>query len=596
MASPFHENCHCEGVGCLRKSSATYYVAEKQRLCDECATMKGHKIVDIQSKRVGWICTKHKKPVEFFCEVHDEAVCQSCSTVHHKPCSLKELDESLSQKRRLLGDLVSKTKDKKQEWKRHADLISRQHDVAEKHFETVKKEIQCVIRVAVSKHTERGKNERDAINKEFDEEIRRLNEKREKRLNESHSAEAKRREPIENARREFTKTLTNIQSGCNENFQECSRQTSEVVDVLDEALESVDSILLMSDQDLVASKTRALITALEATINSNTDSGFVEEISRVSQNVRFVKGAEGEEYRGQIEWPRGKWKQTDTIEIAGKIKHPCLIGYTSADDSVILKDGSRDAVIFVMSVNNKKTEEFRLQDSARIISCKSLNEAAVVCAKCCERFTGSDGLLSGSVALYDKQWKMTREFAVPSKTTTARTFVDIAVRQRSGVIVAVERSQSHIHAINPTNGKIVKSIACKDRIRMRALLPSGDIIAQRVPFDNTVLVIDRDGVSKEIAHSQTILNATVDSRTRDIYVACHEPERDRFVISRLSGQDWGDVTRVMTLPVATGLSKEKKYNHVVESNLILTPHGQMIVCDGRNVLVYKKTFNFQTSS
>ncbi|XP_071488238.1 uncharacterized protein [Diadema antillarum] len=595
MASPFHENGHCEGVGCLRKSSATYYVAEKQRLCDECATSKGHTIVDIQSKRVGWICTKHKKPVEFFCEVHDEAVCQSCSTVHHKPCSLKELDEALSQKRRLLGDLVSKTKDKEKEWKRHADLISRQHDVAKKHFETVEKEIQRVIRVAVSKHTERGKNERDAINKEFDEEIRRLNEKREKRLNESHSAEAKRREPIENARREFTKTLTNIQSGCNENFQECSRQTSEVVDVLDKALESVDSILLMSDQDLVASKTRALITALEATINSNTDSGFVEEISRVSQNVKFVKGTEGEEYKGRIEWPSGKWKHTDTIEIARKIKHPCLIGYTSADHSVILKDGSRDAVISVTSINNKKMEEFRLEDSARITSCKSLNEAAVVCAKCCEG-AGSGELLSGNIALYDKQWRLSREFAVPSETTNGTTFVDIAVRKRSGVIVAVERNQSNVHAINPTNGKIVKSIACKERIRMRALLPSGDIIAQRVPFDNTVLVIDRDGASRVITHSQTILNATVDSRTRDIYVACHEPARDRFVINQLSGQDWGEVTRVMTLPVAAGLSKERRYNHVVESNLVLTPHGQMIVCDGRNVLVYKKTFNFQTSS
>ena len=86
------------------------------------------------------------------------------------------------------------------------------------------------------------------------------------------------------------------------------------------------------------------------------------------------------------------------------------------------------------------------------------------------------------------------------------TGVNVAVDQ-DGMIIAAEGDQSKIYVINPSDGKIMNTITCKENIRMRGVLSSGHIIAQPLHSQrqiDRVFIIDRQGAQREIPHSDDI--------------------------------------------------------------------------------------------
>ena len=188
--------------------------------------------------------------------------------------------------------------------------------------------------------------------------------------------------------------------------------------------------------------------------------------------------------------------------------------------------------------------------------------------------------------------------SIPKNTTRDDTRVAVAVDQ-DGMIIAAEGFQSKIYVINPADGKILNTITCKQNIRMLGVLSSGHIIAQPYPPDHRVFIIDRQGVQREIPHSDVILNACIDPMTDDLYVVTSDDEWKTCVIDEvMSGGDMKK-RRVASFPLLTGLAsraQDNRNSHLLSSRVMMTSSGKMIACDGATTLVSKSYEPIKTRS
>eukprot|EP00057_Strongylocentrotus_purpuratus_P015257 XP_011669731.1 PREDICTED: uncharacterized protein LOC105440859 [Strongylocentrotus purpuratus] len=173
----------------------------------------------------------------------------------------------------------------------------------------------------------------------------------------------------------------------------------------------------------------------------------------------------------------------------------------------------------------------------------------VVCGKA-NRRTGDS--LTGYINVYDRQWKLIIDVTLPINTTGGDTWVDVAA-DKDGMTIAAEACQSKIYVINPADGKIVNTITCKDNIRLCDMLSSGHIIARLYPADRRVLIIDREGVQREITHSDVIWNVCVDPKTDDLYVVTSDEEYKTCVIDQVMSEGDMKKRRAVSFPLSASL-------------------------------------------
>ena len=114
----------CEGENCEAFTNVTYYVQEKKKLCDDCAS-KGGCIGKARKGGSNLYCVKHDKDIDLYCKIHGVALCYSCAMIdHHKQsCVRQDIEGAIMENKVSLTTLKDKAKDKLKLCKVYGDQI-----------------------------------------------------------------------------------------------------------------------------------------------------------------------------------------------------------------------------------------------------------------------------------------------------------------------------------------------------------------------------------------------------------------------------------------------------------------------------------------
>ena len=167
----------CEGENCEAITNVTYYLKEKKKFCDNCASKKEC----IGKSRKGGFnlyCEKHdSQEIKLYCKTHGEGVCQLCAMIdHHQPCMLQDIEGAIMDSRAKLNILKEKAKDKLELYRVYGDQIHQCRNDTNTHLQALKDEVDSVINEAVQTDKDKEKEDVAKINQEIDEKNHKLRE------------------------------------------------------------------------------------------------------------------------------------------------------------------------------------------------------------------------------------------------------------------------------------------------------------------------------------------------------------------------------------------------------------------------------------
>eukprot|EP00057_Strongylocentrotus_purpuratus_P022545 XP_011677019.1 PREDICTED: uncharacterized protein LOC105444448 [Strongylocentrotus purpuratus] len=590
----------CEGENCEAIADVTYYVKERKKLCEGC-------IGKARKGGSNLYCKKHDEEIKLYCKTHGVAVCHSCAMIdHQQPCERQDIEGAIMESRAKLNILKEKVKDKLKHCRVYGDQIRQCRKDTDIHLQAVKDEVDSVINEAIQTDKDREKEDAAKINQAIDDEnqklrekIRKNDEERQKQLELNRTNAEKRRETIDNKQyglqtdiQKIAEEEENLIVQLEKTWQDDTKTTENTIQTLDAVLED--------DQNVVKDGRRVQTSVSDELRKPlSLNEGEVKQISGTISGVRFVKGAGREKYNGRIDRFDGEWKLIDTINVKDKCTLPIIVGCIDECNVIITDMRKGSTHTYMLDMNTKHTQRvITVRDTSMVFSCALLNDDKVVCGKCSKGYTGNT--LTGCICVYDRQWKLINNITIPKNTTdnvkwfpfwsatTSSHWVDVAVDQ-DGMIIAAQLCQSKIYAINPGDGKIMNTITCKQKIRMHGVLSSGDIIAQPTPADHRVFIIDRQGIQREIPHSDVIRNGCIDPMTDDLYVVTSDDEYKTCVIDQVMSGGGMKKRRVASFPLTTRLVSQKdRRANIVLSRVVMTSSGNMIASDGTDILVFKK--------
>eukprot|EP00057_Strongylocentrotus_purpuratus_P016978 XP_011671452.1 PREDICTED: scavenger receptor cysteine-rich domain superfamily protein-like [Strongylocentrotus purpuratus] len=501
----------CEGENCEAFTDVTYYVKEKKKLCEDCAS-KGGCIGKARKGRPNLYCEKHDEEIKLYCKTHGVAVCHSCAMIDHleQSCVRQDIEGAIVESRATLNILKEKANDKLKLCRVYGNRIHQCGKDTDNHIQALKDEVDLVINEAFQTDKDAEKEDAAKINQETDEknhklqeEIQKINKKiqknnkeREKQLERNRTNAEMRREPIDNKQHCLQMDIKNIAEEKERKIGELENALQDDTKTTENTLQTLDTVL--KDDKNVVKDGHHVKTSVSDELKKPLNEAEVEQITGAISGVRFVKGAGREKYNGRIDWYDGEWKLIDTINVKDKIRCPAVVGCID-ECYVIITDiltGSRHTHMLDMNTENTQ-RVITDSDTSWATSCALLNDDKVVCGKGCEECSGDS--LTGCIGVYDRQWKRINDVTIPRNTPRDDTWVDLAVDQ-DGIIIVAEGGQSKIYVINPADGKIMNTITGFVDIKMRGVLSSGHIITQPCPVDHRVFIIDRQGAQREIPH------------------------------------------------------------------------------------------------
>ncbi|XP_041478689.1 uncharacterized protein LOC121426450 [Lytechinus variegatus] len=600
MASEFSslvEGAVCEEAECKSVTDVTFYVKEKKKLCHDCALKK--ECIGIVRRGVpNLLCKEHDELIRLYCRTHNVALCYSCASIDHRQqqCVQEDIMIALKKNREDLSILKNRASDKSELCRIYGNEIHKTRQAKDEHLQTIQRGVDSEIEIAIERDTAREKEDADKIDKEIDgeneqlqKEIRKLkdkieknNEKREKRHEENRSIAEKRRKPITDKQRILHGDIQKIAQEIERKIGELEKSWQDDIKSAEKAKETLDRIL-EDDKNIVIDGHRVHASVSEE-LKKQLNEGEVKEINRVVSGVRFVKGVGREKYDGRIDGYDGEWKLIDTINVRDKITFPYIVGCIDEDKVMITDRNFGGTHTYMLHLNSKTTQSVIKGSDTYITSCAAVNDDKIVCGR---YITGCRGdSLPGCISVYDRQWNHINDVTIPRNTTRTDVAVRVAIDQ-DGMIIAAESGQSMIYVINPANDEIINTITCKEKIVMYDVLSSGHIIARPSPSDRRALIIDREGDHREIPHSDVILNVCVDRMTDDLYVVTSDDERKTRVIDQVMSEGDMKKRRVALFPLSTTMGN--RY-HLTVSRVMMMSSGNIIACDGDNILIFKKQF------
>ncbi|XP_041477912.1 uncharacterized protein LOC121425889 [Lytechinus variegatus] len=605
MASKFSsvvEGAVCEEADCESITDVTFYVKEKKKLCHDCALKK--ECIGIARRGApNLFCEKHEKIMDLYCRTHNVPLCYSCALTDHRreQCVQEDIMIALKKNREDLSILKNRAIDKSELCRIYGNEIHKTRQAKDEHLQTIQNDVDSEIENAIERDTAREREDADKIdkdiageNEQLQKEIRKLqdkieknNEKREKRHEENRSIAEKRRKPIIDKQRILHGDIQNIAQKIERKIGELEKSWQDNTKATKRAKETLDRIL--EDDKNIVTDGHLVNASVSEELKKQLNEGEVKEIKRVVSGVRFVKGVGREKYDGRIDEYDGEWKLIDTINVRDKITFPYIVGCID-EDKVMITDYNIfvEGHTYMFDLNSKTTQRvINGSGTSYIISCAALNDGKIVCGRDITGCTGDS--LPGCISVYDRQWNHINDVTIPRNTTRTDAGVRVAIDQ-DGMIIAAENGQSMIYVINPVNDEIINTITCKEKIVMYDVLSSGHIIALPSPKDRRALIIDREGNHREIPHSDVILNVCVDRMTDDLYVVTSNDEYKTCVIDQVMSEGDMKKRRVASFPLSTRLNKNNRFNHLVLSRIMMTSSGNIIACDGDNILIFKKRF------
>ncbi|XP_041467533.1 uncharacterized protein LOC121417866 [Lytechinus variegatus] len=570
MATNFTPDQQCEGKECQSITDVTYYVEEKKRLCDDCASKER-------------CITRVKRD-------------------HLDPCVRQNMDVAIGDLQAKLTSIKEKGRDKLKEGRLYEDEIDQCTKDTDTHLQALKDEVNSIIKDAINIDKVKEKIEAAKINQNIDdqnqvleeeimkinEKIRKNNEEREKQLELIHTNAQIRQRHMDNKKIGLHRDIDNIVKEKDRKIRELMKSLQDDTKTIENAIQTIDTVL--EDDENTVKDGHSVNMSVSNKLKRPLYKNDVKQISDKLLGVRFVKGVRREKYDGRIGGYDGEWMLSDTISVKDKISSPIIAGCID-ECSVIITDLASDSHTYMLDINTKHIQRVITgTDASRFTSYSLLNDDKIVCGRLCKVCTGDS--LTGCISVYDRQWMRINDVTIPRNTTTYFSRVYIAV-DRDGMIIAAEWGQSKIYVINPADSKIVKTIKCKQKVLMRGVLSSGHIIAQPDPLYKRVLIIDRQGGQREIPHSDVILKVSVDPITDDLYVVTSDDESKTCVIDQVMSGSEVKKRRVTSFPLSTRLTEDDgRCGYLSLSRVMMSSSGKIITCNGDSILVFEKRLTF----
>nr|XP_054756972.1 uncharacterized protein LOC129263068 [Lytechinus pictus] len=601
MATNFTPDQQCEGKECQSITDVTYYVEEKKRLCDDCASKEGC-IARVKRGGPNIYCEEHDEKVKLYCKTHGIPLCYSCAMIkHQQPCVQQDINDAIKESGARLTVLKERARDKVKEGRLYEDEIDQCTKDTDTHLQTLTDEVNSIIKDAINIDKVKEKMEADKINQEFDdqnqvlqeeimkinEKIRKNNEEREKQLELIHTNAQIRQRHIDNKKIGLHRDIDNIVKEKDGKIRELMKSLQDDTKTIENAIQTIDTVL--EDDKNIVKDGHSVNMSVSDKLKKPLYKNDVKQITDRISCVRFVKSVGREKYDGRIGGYDGEWMLSDTISVKDIVTLPCIVGCIDECNVIITDWLSPSKHTYMLDMNTKHMQRVITgTDTSLVISCALLNDDKIVCGRLRKGCTGDS--LTGCISVYDRQWMRINDVTIPRNTTRDASLVDVAV-DRDGMIIAAEWDQSKIYVINPADSKIVNTITCKQDVRMRGVLSSGHIIAQ--PDDNIVLNIDRQGGQREIPHSDVIYNVCVDPITDDLYVVTSDDERKTCVIDQVMSGNEVKKRRVTSFPLSTRLTdKDERLGHLSVSRVMISSSGKIIAFDGESILVFEKRLTF----
>ncbi|XP_063956726.1 uncharacterized protein LOC135154475 [Lytechinus pictus] len=603
MAANFSTDQQCEGKDCQSITDVTYYVEEKKRLCDDCASEE-RCIKRVKRGETNIYCEEHDEKVKLYCKTHGVPLCYSCAMIKHpQPCVQQDINDAIKESGARLTVLREKATGKSKKSRVCLDKIKQCTKDTDTHLQALKYEVNSTIKEGINIDKAKEKVEADKINQEFDdqnqvlqeeimkinEKIRKNNEEREKQLELIHTNAQIRQRHIDNKKIGLHRDIDNIVKEKDGKIRELMESLQDDTKTIENAIQTIDTVL-EDDKNIVKdghSVNMSVIDKLKKPLYKNDVKQITDRISC----VRFMKGVGREKYDGRIGGYDGEWILSDTISVKDKFTSPIIVGCIDECNVIITDRVSGSRHTYMLDINTKHIQRVITgTDTSCVISCALLNDDKIVCGRRCEGCTGDS--LTGSISVYDRQWMRINDVTIPRNTTRDTSCVDVAV-DRDGMIIAAEWGQSKIYVINPADSKIVNTITCKQDVNMRGVLSSGHIIAQPNPLGKRVLIIDRQGGQREIPHSDFILGVCVDPITDDLYVVTSDDEYKTCVIDQVMSGNEVKKRRVTSFPLSIRLTdRDDRLGYLLSSRVMISSSCKISACDRDSILVFEKRLTF----
>nr|XP_054756782.1 uncharacterized protein LOC129262807 [Lytechinus pictus] len=528
-----------------------------------------------------WSCDKHGEPIAFYCKKHGLPVCDRCAIKEHcqKPCELDDIEDVIFERRKKLDEKRPKIQKLQKQMKALDLKIKMALTSGDTNLQTVNNNIQASYHNKIKSVEEKEDRMIRVINEEADEEIKRVNEKREKRIKNCTTEREKEQNIIKNKEAKLLSDAKKITKIISKKIKDLTIKSQHVINTI-KNIESNITRINQHDETLVNEAPQVLASIDEnLSLNVHQDvSDCLHRIENAVQRVKFVEGQVGGKYYGRIDGYIGKWELIKSIHIPSVVHNSLVRGLFSEDEICVQDRDNND--MYVTNISTQHTEKV-IDGGVLITSCAPIDSNVIVCGKRRSHFTGDR--LDGCITLYDRQWKVIRNITIPRNGVGFSVYVFVDV-DKDGMIIAGQYYQSNIYIINPADDKIVNTITMQGTKMCDVLqaLSSGDIVVNT--GYNKYTVISRSGEKKAFIHCDEWdwSECRVDKLTDTLYIVYWDEPRMTYAVDQVSRD---------------GIIQARRIVEYVESDrtrfispCLVTPSGNLVVCDGDKFLLYKKTF------
>ena len=534
MASGFEGgNIKCQG--CHKDDlhhDVTYRTEVNLRLCDNCARER-KELTEGMEKKAKWFCARHRdKSAELFCDTHTIAICQICAlTRSHKQCDLKEIIDEIVDREQRRRELVQKGEEKRYALKELDESVK----CSTQEVETCLTELEENARTVVQDHKSKVLTEKvsreEVINREADEQIAIINEKRNSSLKENEDDANCKIDTIEGEEQELNVDLSRLKDVFRQSLHNWNAQGS----TLEEILTQAKGLVIGNEESM--KDFEHIIKELEGKSETDANTKDIDNVSSLIKNVSLRRIGERQVGRlGIFSWDR-EYLFDKGIDLVSNV-----IGSIGRNE-VVIQDGD---TIHVKNVENKTTRTvLKCKESYRMWSCVPLTDGRIVC--------GTDG---GQLLVYDHAWKFIRTIDLKDRHRRWSSAEDLGVRLskngnklltcvsvgKAGQIHAAICGEDTVLVFNPDDGKLVGTVTIHEQpINEIYCLSSGDIVIRsECTSGPDVCLVGRSGEVKQTLHfhgKDDFYSCTADPSIDSVYIFYFDSQKKQFFIDLVTFAD-----------------------------------------------------------
>ncbi|XP_054750487.2 uncharacterized protein LOC129256263 [Lytechinus pictus] len=521
-----------------------------------------------ERRHATWSCAKHNTPIKFYCEHHVIAICNICVTENHITCNNENIE-----------DLIREMKTETDTGQRNEYLLHVQEGiksckrVAAFDLTLVQTAVQNAYDTKIENEKTIKREKEREINAEADEQICRINEEREAKIRFCYKYADKQIEPLEQQKNEILKEISLLK----EKIENLEMDFKRKLTIIHEKIKE----LKQDDCDLMKNTYRIL--ELIRSLRDEEGCQAVRKLEHILRNVRFVKGYINSSFCGRLECSNYmQWKHIKTIDVQGienPVKVPKFVGLVGYDSIAVTNHEQTDLGLYVINLSQGTSiRAVEGSPDTYFVACSSIDRSRVACGKFSKRCTGD--ILDKCVTVHDDNWNLIRNIPIPRKVDYNYAYVDVG---SDGKILAAIYGQSSIHIINPDNGEIEDTINFSGKeIRGRIhALSSGSIIARSGECE--VTVITRNGETKSHVYDEGDFSLfRSETLTDTIFVTNWNKTSGRCTVGQMSSD--GEIK------VKGEVGFNDPSTSFYRSACLVTPSGKLVLCDEKQIFVYKKQF------